>query len=451
MTAQFPVSGTVKSYAIVDTLSGTKTVCASGCDFSSLTNNNASGAFKAINDRILTGNLLLQITSDLIAENGAITLSAFAAPFTVTIKPEGGPRLVSNNTAASLIILNGADRVIIDGSLNNTINTLCPLTQATRDLTFKNLSTGASIINLRSAPGNPSTNNVIKNCNIEGNATSATVFGIASTDQTVTTSSLGKDNDNNSYINNAISKVQFGIYSQGENRSNKNQGTIIQLNNIDLTSSANTAVAGIFLGFENNVQLSGNTIRNISNSTRSVAGIVLGLLPSTNSNVFTGNDVTNSLISHNTVRDISRIGDGSAFGISMAAVISGGASTNELSNNVLFQINSTAATTMDYVAAILVGGGAVGTTKIFHNTIRLAGVSSFSAPAFSMAIGTINPAIEMKNNIFVNEMTSTLGKNYALGLAYSGSYTNLNSNRNNFFHPGSPNSHCRRFEQFTIW
>jgi len=438
MTAQFPVSGTVKSYAIVDTLSGTKTVCASGCDFSSLTNNNASGAFKAINDRILTGNLLLQITSDLIAENGAITLSAFAAPFTVTIKPEGGPRLVSNNTAASLIILNGADRVIIDGSLNNTINTLCPLTQATRDLTFKNLSTGASIINLRSAPGNPSTNNVIKNCNIEGNATSATVFGIASTDQTVTTSSLGKDNDNNSYINNAISKVQFGIYSQGENRSNKNQGTIIQLNNIDLTSSANTAVAGIFLGFENNVQLSGNTIRNISNSTRSVAGIVLGLLPSTNSNVFTGNDVTNSLISQNTVRDISRIGDGSAFGISMAAVISGGASTNELSNNVLFQINSTAATTMDYVAAILVGGGAVGTTKIFHNTIRLAGVSSFSAPAFSMAIGTINPAIEMKNNIFVNEMTSTLGKNYALGLAYSGSYSNLNSNRNNFFTPGAP-------------
>ena len=438
VSAQFPINGTIKSYTIIDTLVGTRTVCASGCDFTSLTNNDAGGAFKAINDRILTADVVLQITSDLTTETGAVSLNAFAAPYTVTIKPDGAPRLVSYSGAASMIILNGADRVIIDGSLSNTTNSLCPLVQASRDLTFKNTATSASIINLRSQPTNPASNNMIKNCNIEGDAASTTIFGIASTDQTVTISSLGKDNDNNSFVNNAISKVQYGIYSQGESRSNKNQGTIINLNTIDLTSSANTAVAGVYLGFENNAQLSGNTIKNISNSTKSVAGIAMGLLPSLNMTVFTGNDVTNSLVSHNTIRDITRIGDGSAFGITMAAVIYGSGSTNEVSNNVLFNIKSTAATTMEYVAGVLVGGGAVGTTKVLYNTIHLTGVSAYSAPGFAMAIGAGNPGIEMKNNIFVNEMTSTLGKNYALGLAYNGSFSNLNADRNNFFTTASP-------------
>ena len=438
MSAQFPINGTIKSYTIIDTLVGTKTICASGCDFTSLTNNDAGGAFKAINDRILTGNLLLQVTSDLTIETGAVSLNGFAAPYTVTIKPDGAPRLISCNGASSFIVLNGADRLTIDGSLSNTANSTCPLVQASRDLTFKSTAAASAIISLRSQSGNPSTNNVIKNCILEGNATASTLFGIASTDQTTTTTSLGKDNDNNAFVNNEISKVQYGIYSQGEGRANKNQGTVINLNTIDLTSSANTAVAGIYLGFENNAQISGNTIRNISNTSKSVAGIALGLLPALNMTVFTGNDVTNSLVSLNTIRDVTRIGDGSAFGITMAAVISGEASTNELSNNILFTINSTAATTMDYVAGLLVGGGTVGTTKVLYNTVRLSGISSFSAPGFAMAIGSDNPGIEMKNNIFVNEMTSTFGKNYALGLAYDGSFSNLNSDRNNFFTAASP-------------
>jgi hypothetical protein len=93
---------------------------------------------------------------------------------------------------------------------------------------------------------------------------------------------------------------------------------------------------------------------------------------------------------------------------------------------------------MDYIAGILVGGGGVGTTKVLYNTVKLSGVSAFSAPGFAMAIGSGNPDIEVKNSIFVNEMTSTLGKNYALGLAYNGSYSNLNSDRNDFFTTASP-------------
>lgn len=438
MSAQFPINGTIKSYAIIDTLVGTKTVCASGCDFTSLTNNDAGGAFKAVNDRILTADVLLQITSDLTTETGAVSLNAFAAPYTVTIKPDGASRLVSGTGATSFIVLNGADRVIIDGSLTNTVNSTCPLVQASRDLTFKSTAAAPGIISLRSQSGNPSTNNVIKNCILEGNAAATTLFGIASTDQTTTITSLGKDNDNNAFVNNAITKVQYGIYSQGEGRSNKNEGTIIYLNTIDLTSPANTAVAGIYLGFENNAQVSGNTIQNISNTSKSVAAIALGLLPSLNMTVFTGNEVTNSLVSLNTIRDVTRMGDGSAFGITMAAVIYGSASTNEVSNNVLFNIKSTAATTMDYIAGILVGGGTVGITNVLYNTIYLSGVSAYSAPAYAIVIGSDNPGIEMKNNIFVNTMTSTLGKNYALGLAYNGSFSNLNSDRNNFFTTASP-------------
>ncbi|HEY3387310.1 MAG TPA: hypothetical protein VGK46_12415 [Saprospiraceae bacterium] len=437
-SAQFPITGVIHSYMIRDSISGIKTVCTSGCDFTSLTNDDSGGAFKAINERALSGNVTLLIASDLNMESGLVSLGQFASPYTVTIKPSGGPRIVTYSGSGSMIILNGADRVTIDGSLSNTANTLCPLSQASRDLTFRNFNSSLCVISLRNLTGNASTNNVIRNCNIEGNAASTTLFGIASTGQAVSSSSLGKDNDNNSFINNHISKVQYGIYSQGESRNNKNGGTVVSLNDIDLTSVNHTAIAGIYLGYEQNPQVTGNHVHHISSNTTSAAGIALGILPSFNQVDFVGHDVTGALVGHNKIHDVMRQGDGSAFGITLASLLTNGTSANEISNNLLYKINSTGATTKDYVSGVLIGGGAVGTTKIFHNSIRLKGTSAYSAPAFCLAVGTVNPSIELKNNILVNEMTSAIGKNYAIGLAYEGAYSHLNSNNNNLFTTASP-------------
>src|SRR5205814_3131478 len=46
-SAAFPIGGTINSYSILTSLSGTKTVCSSGCDYTSLTQ--AGGVFASIN------------------------------------------------------------------------------------------------------------------------------------------------------------------------------------------------------------------------------------------------------------------------------------------------------------------------------------------------------------------------------------------------------------------
>lgn len=54
---------TIQNDDVATSLSGTKTVCASGCDYVTLTG--ASGLFAAVNASGLSGNLTAQITGDL--------------------------------------------------------------------------------------------------------------------------------------------------------------------------------------------------------------------------------------------------------------------------------------------------------------------------------------------------------------------------------------------------
>ncbi len=433
--SHFPISGSLKSYTIKTKLIGTKTICASGCDFNSITK--VGGAFDFINNNIVTGNLLLNITSDLPTENGAVALNQFASPHTVTLRPEGGPRVITNTGSTYFIALNGADNVIIDGSLSNTVNTLCPLSKATRDLTLinSNINLNISIFFISNATNNPATNNIIRNCNIQGNSTSKTTYGILS----VNYSDFGVNQNNyNQFINNQITKVQLGINSKGQSINTKNENTTINLNDINLTAPENLSTAGIYLGNENNANIIGNNISNVNSVSGSVVGISLGILPTNTVTNFTGEEVTNSIISDNKINDITIQGDGSAFGITIASVISNNSSINECHNNVLYNIKTTSATSNDFISGILLGGGSAGTTKIFHNTIRLNGIASFSAPSFCIAIGGKNPSLNVKNNIFVNEMTSTLGKNYTIGFAYEDSFSGFLSNRNDFYTSSSP-------------
>src|SRR5262249_20108709 len=106
--------------AIVAALSGTKSVCASGCTYTSLTN--AGGVFADINAKVLSGNLVVQIAGDVTGETGANALAPIAEEpvgnYTVTIYPTGAPRSVTGTgSGASLIPIVGADRVTIDGSV----------------------------------------------------------------------------------------------------------------------------------------------------------------------------------------------------------------------------------------------------------------------------------------------------------------------------------------------
>jgi hypothetical protein len=73
----------------------------------------------------------------------------------LTISPSGATRTISGSVAAPLLNFNGADNVIIDG-LNTGGNSL----------TISNTSTAAGTSTIRFI--NDATNNIIRNCTIEG-------------------------------------------------------------------------------------------------------------------------------------------------------------------------------------------------------------------------------------------------------------------------------------------
>ena len=73
--ASVTFAGTPNSYNIVAALTGTKTVCAATCDYTTLTA--AGGVFASINAGALTGNLSIEVSGDLTAgEDGSVALNA---------------------------------------------------------------------------------------------------------------------------------------------------------------------------------------------------------------------------------------------------------------------------------------------------------------------------------------------------------------------------------------
>src|SRR4051812_15627087 len=99
-------------------ISGLKTVCTSGCDYTSLTG--SGGAFEDINlPGGIDGDLTLEIQSNL-AEDGSVELEDYndnGSPYTITIQPDGPTMhtLSGDNGGDGLISILGGDRVIIDG------------------------------------------------------------------------------------------------------------------------------------------------------------------------------------------------------------------------------------------------------------------------------------------------------------------------------------------------
>lgn len=103
-------------------MSGVYTV-GSGGSFSSLTK--SDGLFAAINGGVVIGNITAEIISDL-TENGLTALNqwteAGSGNYTLTIQPRTGDNLLRTisgdgvNVSSALIYLNGADRVVFDGT-----------------------------------------------------------------------------------------------------------------------------------------------------------------------------------------------------------------------------------------------------------------------------------------------------------------------------------------------
>jgi hypothetical protein len=218
-SAAFPIGGTIHSYTILPSISGPVHV-GPGELYPSLTN--PGGLFEAINNSVVTGDIIATITGDLIVETGSIALNEWieegGSNFTLLIQPGvATPRLISGGNATTLITLNGADRVTFDG-LNTGGNALL----------IRNTAGGATFQLMADA-----SNNAIQNCTIESGNTSATSGVIFLSTGTTT------GNDNNLVTANIIRDLSDTsgvpvnlVYSSGSSASIANTSNVLSSNTL---------------------------------------------------------------------------------------------------------------------------------------------------------------------------------------------------------------------------
>ncbi|MEO6596724.1 MAG: cadherin-like beta sandwich domain-containing protein, partial [Planctomycetota bacterium] len=432
---------TPSSYTILASISGAKTV-GSGGDYASLTL-----AVADLNTKVITGPVVFNLidpgyTAPQAVETYPITINAnggSSATNTVTIKPSAPGVTMTGSSASGLIVLNGADYVILDGSSNGT---------SSRDLTMTNTNSGTSsaVVWMQTAGGpDGATNNVVKNLNLVGNSNTTTLFGVGAGSSTISTTSLGTGNNSNTIQNNNISKTQYGIYSQGASAAAKNTGNIITQNLINTVTPNNVSRGGIWVGFENGVVISSNTVDGINQtSSPDVFGITLGFGTAMSATTSAGNEVTNATVSRNIVGSVINSGTFSAYGIGLSAATSG---TSTIVNNVVYGVAANG-TSGDFGGGIVLGGGLGSTTNVYFNSVSfsgtITGATAASQTAACLAVTTSTaPTLDIRDNVFSNTQlgnTSATLRFVAIALGYSsttGNYAGLTSNFNDLYSAGA--------------
>jgi hypothetical protein len=426
LTAEnFPIEGTINSYAIYGPISGTILVGTSET-YTSLTA--VDGLFNKINTSTIAGNIIVRITSDLLIETGAVALNQTneEANYSITIQPDdASPKIISGNCADSgLIRLNGADRITIDGRYEGSGNG--------KFLTFKNTNNSASsaTIQLISLGTNAGAKDItIRNCTIEAGHNGETTYGIAVGGFNL--GSSGSDNDNLSIIDNEIMGAYYGIYIGGTLAGVDNNVTITG-NNIGSDSDTKyIGRYGIYMERAENVNISGNTIFNIIIDTFSpYSGSIYG--------IYLSAGVTNALISRNKTHSLHYTkGDGGvATGIACLTFTSN--ANVRLINNLIYDITGDKiwVNLEDLVQGILLSGTQSG-IKIYNNSIHLYGntLSMFGAASTGIGLDDGSSA-EIKNNIIVNNLGITdVGTGWgSYGIALSEASNQLESSDNNLIY-----------------
>ena len=203
-------------------------------------------AFAAINAGTHQGAILVSVTCDTVEPVSAVLNASGtgSANYTsVTVNPVG-TRTVSGTLATSLIDLNGADNVTINGLGGGN------------SLTLDNTSTAATASTVHLV--GDASNNLVTNCTIKG-ASSAVTRGTIFIDTGTTTGNIGNTFSNNSITNSGANFPVNGIFSRGTSATVFNSGTITQ-NNIQDYFSATLVTAGI------NLSNLGNSAWSITNN-----------------------------------------------------------------------------------------------------------------------------------------------------------------------------------------
>ncbi|QQL49133.1 beta strand repeat-containing protein [Mucilaginibacter ginkgonis] len=304
-SSAFPLGGTINSYNVW--FNGTYNVGTTG-GYTSLTN--TGGLFDQINTYGMSGNVTVNITTDLSSEAGTVALNAWtespaSSNYTLTIQPDATTlRTISGSASTGLIRFNGADRVTINGGTSKSLlfkNTYTATATGSTAFTFANSAVSNTLSNLEAdaystngviffSTGNGTignNNNIIDNCNINGTiSTSTSGTAIISTG----TTTAGQENTGNTISNSNI----YSYLNRGIDLTAGNSGWTITTNNLYNASvtagafAAGTQLYGIRVATGTGYTINGNSI----GGTTSGAGGANAVYTSTGNLSFTGISLT---------------------------------------------------------------------------------------------------------------------------------------------------------------
>ncbi|WP_216690397.1 beta strand repeat-containing protein [Hymenobacter siberiensis] len=345
-----------------------------------------------------------------------------SAANTLTISPGTGVNTTIGSTVSGLAFV-ASRYIIVDGS-NVAGGTTRNLTVSTSSTTANSYVVG--LLSTTTGPGNQFV--TVRNVNIVGGSNTAATFGLYVGN--------GPDNDNVTLTNNSIQGTYYGIYAFGSAPTSAGgMDNLVVSNNVvgpaTASATANIGTWGMLVSNAVAPAITGNEVQNVSGANaNNVYGIYLI-------------DTKNAVVSGNSLHNISYTG-ASTYKVwaihSQQTNLSTAANPSavRLNNNLVYNINSTAASSIWNTVGINLGGGYG--DQIVYNTVYLSGqLSAASGTAGSAAFANGNPSvtsvatnIDVRNNIFSiiggtgGTATTPLYTSYTYGANYTGSTLNYN-------------------------
>ncbi|MBU6120607.1 beta strand repeat-containing protein [Hymenobacter siberiensis] len=470
------LSGPAGSRTIIGPLSGTYYVTATvgsspnpAKEFPTLTA--AANAYSTLGVSSAVSFVLLDATYSG-SETFPIVLNAVASASstnTLTIKPGSGisPVLSGSVASGAMLQFNGAQYVTLDGSNAGT-------TSQNWTITNTNTGTGTQLVQLISnTAGLAPANNTVKNMVLTG-AASATTFTTGYGIQMAVASPATTGASNNTFQNNAITKVQTGISVVGLSNTVRDANTSITGNQIGSTTAAagfgGATALGIAASNQNMLTVTGNVVRNpviVAAGANSTTGTAL-ISASTLIGIDLTSNITTATVANNTVRDLltsgSSLNTSPLSGIRVGTAVTsatvnanlvtnikttntggyggyglyvntGAASTGDvLSNNMVSDINGSnfSGFTNSSSAGIYLSGTQSGISLVY-NSVNMYGTSTYSSAVntAALAVETGSTGLTVQNNVLANSLVGSTTGSLPFSLfsnAPATAYTVINNN-----------------------
>lgn len=420
---------TPNSYSILSGFTGTYNV-GTGETYTTFTG--VGGLFQALNGGVLTGNVTALITSDITEDgtNGLNQLVSDGGSFTFSIQPsEAVEKVISGAVTNGLIRLNGADNVTIDGRYSGS----------GKYLRFRNTNTSNPTLTFI----NDASNNLVRDCYIEG-ATTSTTNGVV-----FFTTGSTTGNDNNT-IQNCVIRDRSDVagvpanlvYSQGTSSTVSNSGNSISgctlfnfTSNGIFTVSTNAANDGwsitnneIYQEAARTTELTGIRFNSEGTSNTISGNIIRDLNTSSVVNGIYLDNVAKVNIFKNKIYNIPSTNGSTA---TLYGIYIFGYSSNfrgYIYNNQITIIPSF--TNAQTIYGIREWGDSNDSTYIYYNSVYVGGTGSGSSKTYAYDDNNTSTHNVVYNNAFVNVRSGGTGGHFAARHTGTSSITSTNSKNN---------------------